>query len=115
MPLPEIVFQNIVNPVIYRKCNWIFFFFSEAEPKGSDCFEKFMDMQSCMRDYPELYDDKDDTLNEAAEESAKEAAASKSWNQNKINYVRLFWVTFNKNLIKKSKKYLKSLQIKNVK
>ena len=37
-----------------------------------------MDMQSCMRDYPELYDDKDDTLNEAAEESAKEAAASKS-------------------------------------
>ena len=35
------------------------FFYSEAEPKGSDCLEKFMDMQMCMKDYPDLYGNKD--------------------------------------------------------
>ena len=33
---------------------------SEAEPKGSDCFDKFMDMQECMKQYPDLYDKDDD-------------------------------------------------------
>ena len=47
------------------------FHYSEAEPKGSDCFEKFADMQICMSKYPELYEDKEDTMGEAAEESAK--------------------------------------------
>lgn len=36
----------------------VFFYrFSEAEPKGSDCIEKFVAMQDCMKDYPKLYDD----------------------------------------------------------
>lgn len=38
--------------------------FSEADPKGSDCMEKFAEMQDCMQRYPELYD------NDDSEESA---------------------------------------------
>merc|ERR1711915_867146 len=30
------------------------FHYSEAEPKGSDCIEKFAEMQKCMQGYPEL-------------------------------------------------------------
>ncbi|KAI8425462.1 hypothetical protein MSG28_007207 [Choristoneura fumiferana] len=35
---------------------------SEADPKGSDCYDKFSDMQTCMAQYPDLYgkDDDDD-------------------------------------------------------
>ena len=32
--------------------------FSEAEPKGSDCYEKFSTMQDCMKGHPEVYDEK---------------------------------------------------------
>ena len=55
---------------------FVFCFYSEAEPKGSDCLEKFMDMQMCMKDYPDLYgnkdpmdveEDEDEILNEKAE------------------------------------------------
>ncbi|XP_022130295.2 mitochondrial intermembrane space import and assembly protein 40-B [Pieris rapae] len=49
------------------------FHYSEAEPKGSDCYEKFSVMQECMAQYPELYgkdDDDDDELAAAMEESA---------------------------------------------
>ena len=45
--------------------------FSEAEPKGSDCFEKFSDMNECMSSYPELYENNDEAMHEAAQESAK--------------------------------------------
>lgn len=31
------------------------FVFSEAEPKGFDCIEKFKNMQNCFRKYPEVY------------------------------------------------------------
>eukprot|EP00088_Acartia_fossae_P014046 TRINITY_DN17489_c0_g1_i1.p1 TRINITY_DN17489_c0_g1~~TRINITY_DN17489_c0_g1_i1.p1 ORF type:complete len:241 (-),score=65.80 TRINITY_DN17489_c0_g1_i1:89-784(-) len=31
------------------------FHYSTADPKGSDCIEKFADMQICMQGYPELY------------------------------------------------------------
>lgn len=31
------------------------FIFSEAEPKGIDCVEKFRGMQECFRKYPEIY------------------------------------------------------------
>ena len=31
------------------------FHYSKAEPKGSDCFEPFKNMQQCMSQYPELY------------------------------------------------------------
>ena len=51
-------------------CNRILFC-SEAEPKGSDCFEKFSDMNECMSKYPELYENNDEALNEAAQESVK--------------------------------------------
>lgn len=41
------------------------FVFSEAEPKGMDCIDKFQHMQDCFRKYPEIYgaelqDDEDD-------------------------------------------------------
>ncbi|CCH40479.1 Mitochondrial intermembrane space import and assembly protein 40 [Wickerhamomyces ciferrii] len=31
------------------------FVFSEADPKGVDCIEKFQNMQNCFRKYPEVY------------------------------------------------------------
>ncbi|XP_044746477.1 mitochondrial intermembrane space import and assembly protein 40-A [Coccinella septempunctata] len=31
------------------------FHYSEADPKGSDCYEKFKTMQTCMQQYPTLY------------------------------------------------------------
>lgn len=33
------------------------FVYSETEPKGIDCIEKFQDMRSCFRKYPEHYKD----------------------------------------------------------
>lgn len=42
------------------------FHYSEADPKGSDCYEKFSVMQQCMAEYPDLYGrDDDDELAEA--------------------------------------------------
>jgi intermembrane space import and assembly protein 40 len=41
------------------------FHYSEAEPKGSDCYEAFKVMQDCMAQYPTIYsrnDDEDDEL-----------------------------------------------------
>lgn len=43
------------------------FHYSEAEPKGTDCFEAFKTMQDCMSQYPTLYgsrenDDQDDAF-----------------------------------------------------
>ena len=41
------------------------FHYSEAEPKGSDCYDSFKTMQDCMAQYPTVYnqnsgdDDKD--------------------------------------------------------
>ena len=35
------------------------FHYSEAEPKGSDCIEKFAEMQKCMQGYPELFEEKE--------------------------------------------------------
>lgn len=31
------------------------FVFSEKEPKGIDCVEKFKAMQDCFREHPEVY------------------------------------------------------------
>ncbi|XP_013171207.1 PREDICTED: mitochondrial intermembrane space import and assembly protein 40 [Papilio xuthus] len=44
------------------------FHYSDAEPKGSDCYEKFSVMQECMSQFPELYgkDEDDDDDQEAA-------------------------------------------------
>jgi intermembrane space import and assembly protein 40 len=42
------------------------FIYSEAEPKGIDCVEKFKGMQDCFREHPDIYgeeiaDDEDET------------------------------------------------------
>ena len=72
------------------------FHYSEAEPKGSDCYDAFKTMQDCMSEYPTVYnqnnsdddkesgmpgldlnnldeeeDDDDDELDEAAREHAE--------------------------------------------
>lgn len=37
------------------------FHYSQADPKGSDCYDDFKKMQDCMSKFPVLYDmDKDD-------------------------------------------------------
>ncbi|KAG0174158.1 Oxidoreductase [Apophysomyces sp. BC1034] len=52
------------------------FVYSEAEPKGVDCVEKFKDMQDCFRQYPDVYGDEIDDDDEEEEASkAKEADA----------------------------------------
>ena len=35
------------------------FHYSQEEVKGSDCFDKFTEMQDCMKKHPELYEEKD--------------------------------------------------------
>merc|ERR1712083_711900 len=57
------------------------FHYSEADPKGSDCFDKFVDMQECMKGHPELYadDSTEDAMAEATEEiEAEQIAKNKS-------------------------------------
>ncbi|XP_026744843.1 mitochondrial intermembrane space import and assembly protein 40 [Trichoplusia ni] len=46
------------------------FHYSDADPKGSDCYEKFSVMQECMSHYPELYGKDDDDELAAAMDSA---------------------------------------------
>ena len=61
----------------FKQCS----FCSEADPKGSDCFDKFVDMQECMRERPELYadDSTEDAMAEATEEiEAEQIAKNKS-------------------------------------
>ncbi|GAA5954275.1 hypothetical protein JCM10213_003362 [Rhodosporidiobolus nylandii] len=43
------------------------FVYSEAEPKGIDCVEKFRGMQECFRKYPDIYGSEAEDL-EAEEE-----------------------------------------------
>lgn len=40
------------------------FHYSTADPKGSDCYEAFKTMQSCMSNYPALYANKETDLDE---------------------------------------------------
>lgn len=56
---------------------------SDAEPKGSDCYEKFSVMQECMSHYPELYGREEDeelsnAMNESASEDSGKASAATS-------------------------------------
>ncbi|CCM05015.1 uncharacterized protein FIBRA_07214 [Fibroporia radiculosa] len=44
------------------------FVYSEKEPKGIDCVEKFKAMQSCFRDHPEVYGD--DIMNDDDDEDS---------------------------------------------
>lgn len=54
------------------------FVFSEAEPKGIDCVEKFQGMQECFRKYPDYYAEqlKDEEEAVAAREEKIEAAVA---------------------------------------
>ncbi|CAH1977675.1 unnamed protein product [Acanthoscelides obtectus] len=48
------------------------FHYSDAEPKGSDCYDLFKTMQMCMQKYPTLYNkdlSEDDDLNNAMQQS----------------------------------------------
>ncbi|RCH82307.1 Oxidoreductase [Rhizopus stolonifer] len=55
------------------------FVYSEAEPKGLDCVEKFKDMQDCFRRHPDVYgdeiDDEEEEEETEIEQEAKEASA----------------------------------------
>ena len=60
----------------------LFFIFSEAEPKGTDCLQKFMEMNECMKTYPELYpesaaEDPDEDPEEELENNASENSDNK--------------------------------------
>merc|ERR1711915_193090 len=50
------------------------FHYSEAEPKGSDCLEKFNDMQQCFQKYPELFEE---TKKEKKEEESSNKTEEK--------------------------------------
>lgn len=60
------------------------FVFSEEEPKGMDCIDKFKDMQNCFRQYPEVYgseldsdaDDEDDLTADAVPVSDSSSPAT---------------------------------------
>ncbi|XP_060535960.1 mitochondrial intermembrane space import and assembly protein 40 [Cylas formicarius] len=56
------------------------FHYSKAEPKGSDCFEKFKIMQTCMQKYPSLYNqdltDDDDMSSMTQAEAEAEASTT---------------------------------------
>ncbi|KAK0390141.1 hypothetical protein NLU13_3714 [Sarocladium strictum] len=54
------------------------FVYSDAEPKGMDCIEKFQGMQDCFRQHPDVYGAElaeDDAAEEAAEQHAEQHAA----------------------------------------
>lgn len=56
------------------------FIYSEAEPKGVDCVEKFQGMQECFKKHPEIYaeqlKDADEAEHEHIQEQATEGAAT---------------------------------------
>lgn len=55
------------------------FVYSEAEPKGVDCVEKFKNMQDCFREHPDVYgdeiDDDDEEDNVVPEETSPAASS----------------------------------------
>lgn len=61
------------------------FHFSTAEPKGSDCYEAFKTMQTCMSQYPALYESKgsiddlvDDDDDDEDEQATKQSTSADS-------------------------------------
>merc|ERR1711864_68218 len=49
------------------------FHYSESEPKGTDCIEKFGEMQKCMQGYPELFEESKKDKSEKATDKSVEA------------------------------------------
>ena len=46
----------------------LFNLFSEAEPKGTDCLGKFMEMNECMKRHPDLYPESAEDVQEEEEQ-----------------------------------------------
>ncbi len=44
--------------------------------KGSECLDKFMEMQECMKDFPDLYKEKDPMPDERELEEAEAQSAA---------------------------------------
>ncbi|ODV94881.1 hypothetical protein PACTADRAFT_50732 [Pachysolen tannophilus NRRL Y-2460] len=66
------------------------FVYSEADPKGIDCIEKFKNMQNCFRKYPEVYseelrDEDEETLNAATTTPSSEIKNDKEEEVEKLN------------------------------
>ncbi|CAO3628853.1 unnamed protein product [Mucor hiemalis] len=57
------------------------FVFSEAEPKGLDCVEKFKGMQDCFRLHPDVYGDEIDDDDEEEEKKEEEQPTVSSANE----------------------------------
>jgi len=53
------------------------FVYSEAEPKGIDCVDKFKLMQECFREHPEIYKDEIEDDEAANAQFEKEEAEAK--------------------------------------
>lgn len=71
------------------------FHYSVAEPKGSDCYEAFKTMQTCMSEYPALYGNKDPDLDnmdghdaDAIVERGSDIVADKSDSTNQASVER---------------------------
>ena len=54
------------------------FVYSEAEPKGIDCVDKFKAMQDCFREHPDVYKDEIEDDEAANAQFEKEEANAKS-------------------------------------
>ncbi|XP_015518600.1 mitochondrial intermembrane space import and assembly protein 40-B [Neodiprion pinetum] len=52
------------------------FHYSAAEPKGSDCYDAFKTMQTCMSEYPALYGNKEADLDDLGQ-AESQAVVSK--------------------------------------
>ena len=53
------------------------FHFSQADPKGSDCYDAFKTMQSCMTNYPALYAHKETDMEDLENEDGDLQSMSK--------------------------------------
>lgn len=64
------------------------FHYSEAEPKGSDCYEAFKTMQDCMTQYPTLYNrdgDDEDELESAMDTNTEKEKSEENRDAEVIN------------------------------
>ena len=53
------------------------FHYSTEEPKGKDCLPKFAEMQECMKQYPELYEEKKTDKEEEKDEDKEKGEEPK--------------------------------------
>jgi hypothetical protein len=57
------------------------FVYSEAEPKGVDCVDKFKQMQDCFREYPDIYGDEIDDDDSKMDEETDQVTVSNAFEQ----------------------------------